>query len=83
MTGGKKKIVYQFDYQGFLVAEVGELVPELFGGNKLLAPRVATVATNSSDHMAVRQQLASPAQDGSQLMVPLFLGARERRNEAR
>jgi hypothetical protein len=55
----------------------------LFGGNKLLAPRVATVATNSSDHMAVRQQLASPAQDGSQLMVPLFLGARERRNEAR
>lgn len=64
--------VNQFNNQRFLVAEVGELVPELLRGHELLSAGVAAVAAHGRDHVAVGQQPAPPAQDGSQLMVPLF-----------
>lgn len=53
-------VIYQLDNQSFLMTKVGELVPELVRGNELLPSRIAAMATNSSDHVAMRQELASP-----------------------
>ena len=66
-------MAYQLHNQRFLVAQVRKLLSKLIGLDKLFPARIASISTNSRNHVAMRQKLAPPADNSFELTVLLLL----------